>query len=86
VVEKIVMIYLLAWLFTSVVLAVSSRLLKDRWSPARHPLAISLVAGGVWLLLLVGAAQFGALVAVKKALAEDEREVARISAGVDEFA
>jgi hypothetical protein len=70
--DVIVVVYLFGWLLTSAALVVSSRLLNRRRSPARHPLAVSLLAGGAWVLLLLGAAQFGALVALSKALADDE--------------
>ena len=80
--EMIVMIYLLGWLLTSVV---SARLLTSRVSSAQHPLAISLFAGGAWLLLLVGAAQFGALIAIRRALAEEESEFDVIPTAADEF-
>ena len=70
--DVIVVVYLSGWLLTSAALVVSSRLLKSRRSPAQHPLPLSLLAGGAWVLLLLGAAQFGALVALSKALADDE--------------
>jgi nitrate/nitrite transporter NarK len=70
VVDVIVVVYLSGWLLTSAALVVSSRLLTSSRSPAQHPLSVSLLAGGAWLLLLLGAAQFGALVALSKVLAD----------------
>jgi hypothetical protein len=78
----IVMIYLLGWLLTSVV---SARLLKRRVSSAPHPWAVSVFAGGAWLVLLVGAAQFGALLAIRKALAEEDDEYDVIPTAAEEF-
>jgi hypothetical protein len=83
--DVIVVIYLSGWLITSVALGISSRLLTARFRPARRPVAVSVLAGGLWLVLLVGAAQFGALVALSKALSEDDAELGVVSATVDEL-
>jgi hypothetical protein len=83
--DVIVVVYLSGWLLTSAALVVSSRLLKSRRSPAKHAVSISLLAGGAWLLLLLGAAQFGALVALSKALAEEDNERAVFPTTADEL-
>ena len=70
--DVIVVVYLSGWLLTSAALAASTRFLTRRFRPVQHPAVLTLVAGGAWLLLLVGAAQFGALLAIRKALADDE--------------
>lgn len=80
--EAIVMMYLSGWVLTSVV---SMWLLKTRVRSPRHPLSLSVLAGGAWLVLLVGAAQFGALLAIRKALAEVDAEFAVIASAADEF-
>jgi hypothetical protein len=74
--DAIVVIYLAGWLVTSAALAASSRLLTRRFRPVRYPVALSFAAGGAWLLLLVGAAQFGALLVLWKVFADDEADPA----------
>ena len=65
--DVLVVAYLSLWALTSVGLIVSSRWLMCPWRPARHPVAVSLVAGAVWPLLLFGAAQFAAVVVAAEA-------------------
>ena len=70
--DVLVVAYLSLWALTSVGLIVSSRWLKSPWRPAPHPVAVSLLAGAVWPLLLLGAAQLGVLVAATEALSRSE--------------
>ncbi len=76
--DVIVMTYLLGWPLAGVILAVVSRLLQNRLRP--HLLAASLLAGAVWPLLLLGVGQFVGVVAIAKALAEDEAGPAAVAA------
>jgi hypothetical protein len=82
--DVIVVIYLLGWPLASVALAVSSRLVSSRLRPARNPLAVSLLAGAAWPFLVLGAVQFGAVVALK-ALVDDNALPAVIPTAVDEL-
>jgi hypothetical protein len=41
--------------------------LGDRWSPPRHPVVVSALAGAVWPLLIVGAVELSSVVLFTKA-------------------
>ena len=70
--DVLVVAYLSLWALTSVGLIGASRWLRSAARPAPHPVAVSLLAGAVWPLLLLGAAQLGALVAATEALSRSE--------------
>jgi hypothetical protein len=83
--DVLVVIYLSGWLIASIALAVSSRLLTSRFRRPGGRIAVSVLAGGAWLVLLVGAAQFGALVALSKVLSDVDDELADRATPVDEL-
>jgi hypothetical protein len=49
-----VLIYLSGWLVGTIVAYTAARHLNDRCEPSPHPLYVSVVAGALWPLLLVG--------------------------------
>jgi hypothetical protein len=83
--DVIVVTYLLGWPLASVALAVLSWLVNSRLRPAPNRLAASLLAGAAWPFLVLGAAQFGAVVALSKALAQHQPGLAVIPPSVDEL-
>jgi hypothetical protein len=56
-------IYLGGWILTTVVAFAGGKHLRDRRSPPLHPLLVSMVAGAIWPLILLGVAEIGAEVA-----------------------
>jgi hypothetical protein len=62
--DVIVLAYSLGWVLTSVGLVVASHRVRSDVRPVPDAVVVSLVAGGAWPLLLVGAVQFGLLVAL----------------------
>jgi O-antigen ligase len=84
--DVIVVVYLSGWFIASVALAVLSRVLTRRFARPRGRLAVSILAGAAWLLLLVGAAQFGALMALSRVLSDVDDESADGATTVDERA
>ena len=83
--DVLVVAYLSLWALTSVGLIASSRWLKSPSRPAPHPVAVSLLAGAVWPLLLLGAAQLGVLVAATEALSRSEPDSPSDEADEDEL-
>lgn len=53
--------YLAGWVVATVVVFVAGNRLSDRRAPATHPLTMSVVAGAVWPMLILGAVEFAAV-------------------------
>jgi hypothetical protein len=66
VVGILVLIYLSGWLPVTIAAYAAGRRLCDRYSPARHPLAVSLVAGALWPLLVVGLVELSSVMVYTK--------------------
>jgi hypothetical protein len=64
--NELVVIYLAGWAIAAVALYAASRRFSDEWSPAVHPLGVSLVAGAVWPLLVVGLVEMSSVVVFTK--------------------
>jgi hypothetical protein len=69
-------IYLSGWLVVTIGAYTAARHLNDRREPAPHPLWVSVVAGLLWPLLLVGLVELSSLVVVTKAQSKAEPGVA----------
>jgi hypothetical protein len=64
--DALLISYLSAWVFTTVGLVVASHWLRSRLRPAPRPVVVSVLAGAVWPVLLLGVVQMGAMAAVSK--------------------
>ena len=53
-VDTLVVIYLCGWLPVTFAAYAASKRLADKRSPASRPLFVSLIAGGLWPVLVVG--------------------------------
>ena len=62
-----VLIYLSGWLIGTIAAYTAARHLHDRCKPSLHPLRVSVVAGALWPLLLVGLVELSSVVMVTKA-------------------
>lgn len=71
--------YLTCWLVATVVVFVAGNCLSDRRQPATHPLSLSVIAGAVWPMLVIGALELAAMALYTKA------RDARANAEVPEF-
>jgi hypothetical protein len=71
----LVPIYLGGLLPVTFAMYAAGRRLGDRQSPAHHPLVVSLVAGVVWPLLVVGLVELGSIMVLTKALAKPASNV-----------
>lgn len=60
-ISTFVTVYLGAWLVTAVAVYVAGRLLADPHRPAENPLLVSLVAGAVWPLVLLGVVELSSV-------------------------
>jgi hypothetical protein len=67
VISLFIAIYLGGWILTTLVAFAGGKHLRDRRSPPLHPLLVSMVAGAIWPLILLGVAELGAEVAYGEA-------------------
>jgi hypothetical protein len=65
-VSTLIVIYLGGWLAVTCAAYAAGRRLADRESPPHHPLLVSLVAGAVWPLLLVGLVELSSIIVFTK--------------------
>jgi Na+/H+-translocating membrane pyrophosphatase len=72
VLNELVVIYLAGWVMASVALYAASRRFSDAQTPAEHPLRVSLIAGAVWPLLVVGLVELSSVVVIAKLQFEAE--------------
>jgi uncharacterized membrane protein YhaH (DUF805 family) len=66
-IETLVIIYLAGWLLVTPAVYVASRRWNDRRNPARHPVWVSVLAGALWPLLIVGLVEMSSIVVYTKA-------------------
>ncbi len=84
--DVIITIYLMGWPLSSLALAVASRLTPRRLRPAPRVLVpVIIAAGGLWPLLVLGIGQFAGVMAISKALADDDAGFAVAPTAVEEF-
>jgi hypothetical protein len=57
----LIVIYLVGWLAVSFAAHAAGRRLIDRGSPPDHPLMVSVAAGAVWPLLVVGLVELSSI-------------------------
>jgi hypothetical protein len=62
----LIVIYLCGWLAVTFAAYAAGRRLADRESPPDHPLVVSLAAGAVWPLLVVGLVELSSIVVYTK--------------------
>jgi hypothetical protein len=72
--------YLAGWVVATVFVLVAGSRLTDHRAPAAHPVPLSIVAGAVWPMLIIGALEFAAVALYTKA-----RDVRAAAAEVPEF-
>ena len=65
-VDILVGIYLGGWILVTLAVYAAGRRWNDRQSPAPHPLRVSLFAGAVWPLLLVGLVELSSVIVYAK--------------------
>jgi hypothetical protein len=56
----------------TIVVYTAARHLNDRCEPSAHPLYVSVIAGALWRLLLVGLVELGSVVVLTKAPSKAE--------------
>ncbi|MCG5431662.1 hypothetical protein LV457_05065 [Mycobacterium sp. MYCO198283] len=60
--------YAVGWLLTSLILFTESRVARDRDHPAAHPVALAVLTGAAWPIVLLGFVEAGSLLIAAKAL------------------
>jgi hypothetical protein len=66
VVGTVLAIYLIGWLPVSFAAYAAAKRLADKRAPAPRPLLVSVVAGGLWPLLVVGMVELSSVVVYTK--------------------
>ncbi len=72
---ELVVTYVVGWVIASVLLFAASRRFSDQRSPAAHPLGVSLIAGAIWPLLVVGLVELSSVVVLTKVQSKHVPEV-----------
>jgi hypothetical protein len=70
-----VLIYLSGWLVGTIGAYTAARHHYQRCEPSPHPLCVSVVAGALWPLLLVGLAELSSVVVLTKAQSKAETKI-----------
>jgi hypothetical protein len=66
VVDILVGVYLSGWVLAAIGVYVAGRRFSDPRSPAPHPLWVSLFAGAIWPLLIVGLVEISSVIVYTK--------------------
>lgn len=72
--DILAMSYLGGWIVATLVVYAVARRLADRQSPSPHPLVVSVVAGALWPLLVIGLAELSSVMVYAKVSAKPEPE------------
>jgi hypothetical protein len=75
VVDVLLWVYLGGWIPATLGVYAAGRRWNDRWSPALHPLRVSLFAGAIWPLLVVGLVELTSVVVYTKVQSKPEPRV-----------
>jgi hypothetical protein len=59
--DTLIVIYLAGWLPVALAAYAAGKRLRDPQAPARHPAIVSLVAGALWPVLVVGLLEFSSV-------------------------
>lgn len=62
----LVAIYVSGWLAVTVAVYAAGRRMTDRVKPATHPLMVSVAAGALWPLLVVGLVELSSIIVLTK--------------------
>ncbi|MDT7760893.1 MAG: hypothetical protein QOC63_313 [Mycobacterium sp.] len=78
-VVMLVVIYVSCWLAVTVAVYAAGRRLTDPESPATHPLMVSVAAGAVWPLLVVGLVELSSIIVLTKVPSKSRSSVGTIA-------
>jgi hypothetical protein len=84
-VVMLVVSYAIGWLAVTLAVYAAGRRLTDRESPATHPLMVSVAAGAVWPLLVVGLVELSSIIVLTKVPSSSQSRVpsrSRSSVGI----
>jgi len=66
VVDTLVVIYLCGWLPVTLAAYAASKRLVDKHAPAPRPFFVSMIAGGLWPVLVVGMVELSSIIVYMK--------------------
>jgi hypothetical protein len=79
VVVMLVVIYVGGWLAVTAAVYAAGRRLTDRELPATHPLMVSVAAGALWPLLVVGLVELSSIIVLTKVPSKSRSSVGIIA-------
>ncbi len=71
----LVAIYVSGWLAVTVAVYAAGRRMTDREKPATHPLMVSVAAGALWPLLVVGLVELSSIIVLTKVPSKSQSSV-----------
>jgi hypothetical protein len=74
-VATLIIIYFVGWVLSSFAAYAAGKRLIDRQSPAVHPLMVSVVAGALWPLLVVGLVEMSSVMVLTKVPAKPQNSI-----------
>jgi hypothetical protein len=78
-VVMLVGIYLSGWLAVTLAVYAAGRRLIDRESPATHPMMLSVAAGAIWPLLVVGLVELSSIIVLTKVPSKSRSSVGTVT-------
>ena len=72
---ELVVMYLGGWVVATLCMHAAGRRLSDSRSPSEHPLGVSVVAGALWPLLVIGVAELSSVAVYAKVHTKSQPEV-----------
>jgi putative effector of murein hydrolase len=74
-VDMLIVIYLVGWLPVTFAVYAAGKRLSDRRTPAVHPVLVSVAAGALWPLLVVGLVELSSIIVFTKAPSKSGRGI-----------
>jgi hypothetical protein len=74
-VTMLIVIYLGGWLAVTCAALAAGKRLTDRESPPDHPLMVSLAAGAIWPMLVVGLVELSSIIVLTRVQPKTASEV-----------
>ena len=71
----LVAIYVSGWLAVTVAVYAAGRRMTDREKPATHPLMVSVAAGALWPLLVVGLVELSSIIVLTKVPSKSQSSI-----------
>jgi len=74
-VNMLIVIYLVGWLPVTFAVYAAGKRLSDRRTPAEHPVLVSLAAGALWPLLVIGLVELSSIMVFTRVPSKPRRGI-----------